>query len=362
LHKHIRYHMHVDNLEPVMRGFAQVTHQHGSSSESSTTTSSPLIVSYANNHCMDYGRRAFETETLPALASASSSSLFQAVGCGRNIAEAYQPVRIRVGTAHNNDNGATGAGMSTILEVFAFSTGCSGTPLDWWAQEHTSGIAGLPALYDMPSVERALEIVKMALKEAGSSKNKKESSPLVVRVVSIHWGPNWARKGESNQEVDARREFAHRLIDECGVDLIYGHSSHHVRGMELYRSKLILYGTGDMINDYEGFENQGEEQYNKLGGLFLVDMDAETGDFCHLKIVPMFMNRLRLERYNKASLLWKPNERILQSDPSKSQDFCRFLNELSQFDAGRSGQALELVHVESDPEIPGGPVLQAKYI
>lgn len=135
--------------------------------------------------------------------------------------------------------------------------------------------------------------------------------------------------------------------------------------MELYRSKLILYGTGDMINDYEGFENQGEEeQYSTLGGLFLVDIDAEAGDFHQLRIVPMFMNRLRLERYNESSLLWKPsNARILQRDPpSKSKYLCRFVNGLSQFDAGSGGQALELVHVdvEFDPEIPGGPVLQAK--
>ena len=31
-----------------------------------------------------------------------------------------------------------------------------------------------------------------------------------------------------------RAALAHRLIDECGVDLIYGHSSHHVRGLERY--------------------------------------------------------------------------------------------------------------------------------
>jgi len=27
------------------------------------------------------------------------------------------------------------------------------------------------------------------------------------------------------------------VIDSCGVDLIYGHSSHHVRGMEVYKGK-----------------------------------------------------------------------------------------------------------------------------
>jgi poly-gamma-glutamate capsule biosynthesis protein CapA/YwtB (metallophosphatase superfamily) len=93
---------------------------------------------------------------------------------------------------------------------FPLSVASGTPPVDWWAQEHKSGLAGLPALYDMPSVEqRALEIVKMAmaLEEAG-----KEEESRLLRVVSIHWGPNWARQGESNQELDARRNFAHRLI------------------------------------------------------------------------------------------------------------------------------------------------------
>ena len=45
--------------------------------------------------------------------------------------------------------------------------------------------------------------------------------------------------------------FAHRLIDG-GVDLVHGHSSHHPRPIEVFRGKLVLYGCGDCINDYEG--------------------------------------------------------------------------------------------------------------
>lgn len=33
---------------------------------------------------------------------------------------------------------------------------------------------------------------------------------------------------------------------------MHGHSSHHVKGAELYKGKLIIYGAGDLINDYEG--------------------------------------------------------------------------------------------------------------
>eukprot|EP00957_Ditylum_brightwellii_P116795 8908195-Ditylum_brightwellii.AAC.1 len=84
-------------------------------------------------------------------------------------------------------------------------------------------------------------------------------------------GPNWALKGEDEMDIACRRDFAHKVIDNCDVDIVYGHSSHHMRGMEVYKGKLILYGTGDIINDYEGFENRGEDKYNRLGGIFIAD-------------------------------------------------------------------------------------------
>ena len=34
--------------------------------------------------------------------------------------------------------------------------------------------------------------------------------------------------------------------------MVHGHSSHHAKGFEIYNGKLILYGAGDLISDYEG--------------------------------------------------------------------------------------------------------------
>ena len=67
-------------------------------------------------------------------------------------------------------------------------------------------------------------------------------------------GGNW---GYDIPEEQVR--FAHKLIDSGAVDVVHGHSSHHVRPLEVYRGKLILYGAGDFLNDYEGIE--GNEGY-----------------------------------------------------------------------------------------------------
>mgnify|MGYP001558666949 CR=1 FL=1 len=37
-----------------------------------------------------------------------------------------------------------------------------------------------------------------------------------------------------------------------GIDIVHGHSSHHLRRIEVYRGKLVLYGCGDFLDDYEG--------------------------------------------------------------------------------------------------------------
>lgn len=66
-------------------------------------------------------------------------------------------------------------------------------------------------------------------------------------VYSIHWGPNWV-KGEMADHI---KEFGRGLID-AGVNIVFGHSSHHVveNPIEEYNNGIIIYSLGDFINDY----------------------------------------------------------------------------------------------------------------
>jgi poly-gamma-glutamate synthesis protein (capsule biosynthesis protein) len=45
------------------------------------------------------------------------------------------------------------------------------------------------------------------------------------------------------------REFAYEMIQQ-GADIIYGHRAHNFQGIEVYNHKLILYDTGDFVDDY----------------------------------------------------------------------------------------------------------------
>ena len=69
-------------------------------------------------------------------------------------------------------------------------------------------------------------------------------SQVDIVIATIHWGPNM-QQYPSKEFI----KFAHGMID-AGVDIIHGHSSHVFQGIEVYNNKLIMYDTGDFIDDY----------------------------------------------------------------------------------------------------------------
>jgi poly-gamma-glutamate synthesis protein (capsule biosynthesis protein) len=118
-----------------------------------------------------------------------------------------------------------------------------------------------------------------------------------VVVVSVHWGGNWGY-----DVPPAHREFARRLI-EGGVDIVHGHSSHHPRPIEIYRDRLILYGCGDFINDYEGIPGY-EEYRDDLVLMYFATVDVDTGRLVSLRMVPMQLHRFRPTRAAAADRRW----------------------------------------------------------
>lgn len=65
-------------------------------------------------------------------------------------------------------------------------------------------------------------------------------------VFSVHWGDNFCWRPP-----EVFRQFARELITNCCVDVVYGHSTHHVQGVEVVQGGLILYGCGDFLDDYD---------------------------------------------------------------------------------------------------------------
>ncbi|MCL4799762.1 MAG: CapA family protein [Burkholderiales bacterium] len=221
----------------------------------------------ANNHVLDWGRRGLG-DTLATLHAAGLAT----AGAGRDAAAAAAPATIRLPDGRR-------------VLVFAFGMESSGVGADWAAGKGRPGVCVLPDL-SARSVEEIAGRVRAA-KGTGD-----------VAVVSIHWGGNWGYDIGR-----AERAFAHGLIDTAGVDVVHGHSSHHPKGIEVHRDKLILYGCGDFLNDYEGIG--GYEAFRaELTLMYFPTVDAASGRLLRLALTPMRVRRFRLERASDEAARW----------------------------------------------------------
>jgi poly-gamma-glutamate capsule biosynthesis protein CapA/YwtB (metallophosphatase superfamily) len=221
----------------------------------------------ANNHVLDWGRAGLE-ETLEVLRRAG----LRTAGAGRDGEEAAAPAVIEV------------PGKGRVL-VFAWGMESSGVPSAW------------AATGDRPGVN-FLDDLSPATLEAVGRRVRGVKRPGDMVVASIHWGGNWGF-GVSREE----RAFARGLVGAAGVDLVHGHSSHHVKGIEVHRGKLILYGCGDFLNDYEGIRGYGEYR-GDLALMYFPALDPATGRLLELTMTPTRTRRFRVGRAPEEGIEW----------------------------------------------------------
>ena len=220
----------------------------------------------ANNHVLDWGYDGL-AETLRTLTTAGVAC----AGAGRNAAKAASPVLLDI------------AGKGRVL-VFSFGSTTSGIPSQWAATKDRPGINLLKDLSE--DTARAV---------ASHMRGFRRSRD--VTIASIHWGENWGYDIPDEQIC-----FAHLLI-EGGVDIVYAHSSHHVKTIETYRNRLILYGCGDFLNDYEGIG--GYEAFRSdLSLMYLATLDPTDGRLLEGRLVPMQVKRFRLNRAPARDAQW----------------------------------------------------------
>lgn len=221
----------------------------------------------ANNHVLDWGAAGL-LETLATLRAAGVAT----AGAGRDESEAAAAAVLE------------SPGAPRVL-VFAFGSPSSGVEPAWQAKADRAGVFFLGEL-----TERTAEILAQRIRA--------ERRPGDVVIVSIHWGGNWGYHVPAEQ-----RAFAHALIDSGAADVVHGHSSHHPKGMEVYRDRLVIYGCGDFLNDYEGISGH-EEFRSDLVLAYFAQIEPRSGRFTGLTMVPFRTRRLRLERATPRDAEW----------------------------------------------------------
>ncbi len=223
--------------------------------------------SLANNHILDWAYSGLK-ETLETLKKVNVKT----AGAGWNLKEAEAPAVMEVD------------GKGRVI-LFSFGSETSGIPLSWAASEDKPGVNLLKDLSD-----KTVHYIKEKVQEV------KQQGDIVV--ASIHWGGNWGYEIPC-----AQTEFAHKLINDASVDVIHGHSSHHVKAIEVYKEKPIIYGCGDFLNDYEGIG--GYEHFrDDLALMYFVNVDPSTEKLACLQMTPTQIKNFKANRASRADALW----------------------------------------------------------
>ena len=205
------------------------------------TTGNVRFVNLANNHILDHGARGL-FDTLRVLDQAGIGH----GGAGRNIGE---------------------AAVSHILDVRGLKIGlisATDQMQDFAATPQDPGTNYLEFRADSPS---------LAWVERSVSDLRRAGATLVI--LSLHWGPNMR-----TEPSDDFRAFAHAAV-ERGVDVIHGHSAHVVQAIERYRQGVILYDTGNFIDDY------WEIPFRRTTWSFVFGLTVENGRPSRLTLVPV---------------------------------------------------------------------------
>ena len=235
--------------------------------------------SLANNHSLDWGFNGL-AETLRCLRQAG----IQSAGAGHSPHQAQRPARWQLGD-----------GRALLLFAWAFTS--SGVPPVWAALPGRPGMALLGGINN-GSVKWLCRCIH------------RQRRPGERGVVSLHWGGNWVPVVP-----EQHRWLARQLIELAGVDVVFGHSSHHPLPLEIHQGRLILYGCGDLINDYEGLPPHGPWR-SDLVCLYGLEMERRSGALTALAIQPFQLRGFQLQEASVADRQLLEQQLGLEASPA----------------------------------------------
>jgi poly-gamma-glutamate capsule biosynthesis protein CapA/YwtB (metallophosphatase superfamily) len=217
------------------------------------------IVSWASNHCMDWGRDGF-FDTIDALKKADLA----VVGVGANIAEARKPVFIEA--------------QGKRVAFLAYS---SILPMNFWAEENRPGCAPMRGWthyeqieHDQPGTPSRIHTFphRDDLRAMCDDIAKAKQQADIV-LVSHHWGIHFIPAVIADYQKDVGRA----AID-AGADAILGHHAHILKGCDVYKGKPIIYSLCNFAVDLpmtpEHAQSKGFREIQKLHPHWEPDFDS----------------------------------------------------------------------------------------
>ncbi len=189
------------------------------------------VMSNAGNHVMDWGFEGFY-DTMRIM----KESGVDIVGAGNNLAEARQPI------IRTLDDGTK----------IGFLGYCSILPQDYWALVDRPGANPMRGITAAPCVEHdqpGTPVRIFSWPHIDDLNNMIEDihklRPQVdILVVSQHWGIHFTPAVIA----DYQRIVGHYALDE-GADVVIGHHTHILKGIEVYKGKPIFYSLANFATE-----------------------------------------------------------------------------------------------------------------
>jgi poly-gamma-glutamate capsule biosynthesis protein CapA/YwtB (metallophosphatase superfamily) len=188
------------------------------------------IVSFASNHTL-----AFSNEGLFDTLDNLAKNNITVIGAGRNIKEAKKPAIFDI--------------RGTKIGFVGY---CSAIPKGFEAWEDKPGLNPIKVSTHYEQVDWAPGTPPKTITKADPADlaamidDIKKLRPLVdVLIVSQHWGVHYVPSIIAGYQY----EVGHAAID-AGADLIIGHHAHILKGIEIYKGKVIFFSMGNFMMDH----------------------------------------------------------------------------------------------------------------
>jgi len=280
------------------------------------------VVSMASNHTGDWGRDAL----LDCIARLRRDGI-ASIGAGADIDEAREPAIVeRNGTR------------------IAFLAYCSVAPKSYYAAPGKAGVAPMRAITHYEPLEddqpgtpcEIMTYPHQADLEDLLADIRKARRKADIVAVSLHWGVHFVRA----LIADYQPVVAHAAVD-AGADIILGHHPHILKGVEIYKGKVILYSMGNFAFDIRprpldtAWNERRKRVYRELYRVPEPDPDSAyhfQADSRYSMIAKIAIGDKRIGRVSFTPVLINKQaqpEPVLPLDP-KGQEVLQYLSDITQ--------------------------------
>ncbi len=277
------------------------------------------ICTLANNHSLDWG-----IDALVECRERLESMGIAVCGAGRNIGEAKRPAILeRKGTkiaflgylslgpngamAEENKPGCAMMGAHTLYEPYESQPGTPAKILTWANKD---------------DLKAMVEDIKKA----------KEKADIVI--MTDHWGIHYAPVVIPDYEF----EVAYAAID-AGADLVLGTHPHILKGIEVYKGKVIVHSLANFVMQSSIADREGEvrglslRSWRELKDRIFRPRHPDQRKTIILKCV---ISRKRIQRVSYIPVMldvdWANPEPLSQGD-LRAQEIFQYISDISR-DAG----------------------------